>query len=218
MDVKKILLIGGGGHCHSVLDSVISTDLYDEIGIVAQNEDNYLELKNDSIVSDYLVGIDADLPILLSKGWSDAFVTLGSVGNTIGRNRIYTSLKEIGFNIPVIIDKTAIISEKSTIEEGVFIGKNAVINTGCKVGKCAIINSAAVIEHDCLIGAFTHVSPGAILCGQVTVGSDSHVGAGSMVKQLINIGSNALIGMGSVVISDIPSNAKAYGNPCKVVE
>lgn len=214
----KILLIGGGGHCHSVLDSVISADLYDEIGIVAQNEDNYLELKKDSIVSDYLVGIDADLPLLFSKGWSEAFVTLGSVGNTIGRNRIYSSLKEIGFHIPIIIDKTAIVSKKNIIDEGVFVGKNAVVNIGCKVGKCAIINSAAVIEHDCSIGAFTHVSPGAVLCGQVTVGSDSHVGAGSTVKQLVNIGSNALIGMGSVVISDIPSNVKAYGNPCKVVE
>ena len=216
--MKKILLIGGGGHCHSVLDSIISTGLYDEIGVVAHDDDNYQDLKNDNIVSEYLVGIDADLPVLFSKGWSDAFVTLGSVGNTIGRNRIYNSLKEIGFNIPVIVDRTAIVSKGAIVEEGTFVGKNAVINIGCKVGKCTIINSAAVIEHDCLIGAFTHVSPGAVLCGQVTVGNDSHVGAGSTVKQLINIGDNALIGMGSVVVSDIPSNVKAYGNPCKVVE
>ncbi len=50
------------------------------------------------------------------------------------------------------------------------------------------------------------------------MGSDSHIGAGTMVRQFVKIGNNSLIGMGSVVIRDIPSNVKAYGNPCKVVE
>ena len=43
------------------------------------------------------------------------------------------------------------------------------------------------------------------------------MGVGSCVIQGINIGKNCFIGAGSVVVSDIPDNVVAYGNPCKVV-
>ena len=56
---KKILLIGGGGHCHSVLDSIRSGYLYDAIGVVAKDKANYEELRHDVIISPYLVGRSA---------------------------------------------------------------------------------------------------------------------------------------------------------------
>ena len=34
MDYQKILLVGGGGHCRSVLDSLLSAGGYDDIGII----------------------------------------------------------------------------------------------------------------------------------------------------------------------------------------
>lgn len=215
---KKILLIGGGGHCHSVLDSICSGYLYDAIGVVAKDEANYEELRHDDIISPYLVGIDADLPGFFMNGWRDAFVTLGSIGNPIGRKKIYSTLVDMGFIIPVIKDKSAVISGFSLIYEGSFVGKNSMINAGCKIGCCSIINTGSIIEHDCFIGDFVHISSGAVLCGEVRVGCDSHVGARTVVRQQIVIGSNSLIGMGSVVVRDIPDNVKAYGNPCKVVE
>ncbi len=207
---KKLLLIGGGGHCHSVLDSVFALNIYDKIGIIDNVDSPYLGVP--------VIGTDEDVPILFKDGWTDAFITVGSVGNTKIRKRLYKMIKNIGLFVPTIIDPTSIITKDVSIDEGTFIGKRSVVNTSSLIGKCAIINTGAVIEHDCKIGAFSHISPGAILCGQVYVGSDSHIGAGTMVRQFVKIGNNSLIGMGSVVIRDIPSNVKAYGNPCKVVE
>lgn len=215
---KSILLIGGGGHCHSVLDSLHDSEQYDKVGIIAKDEDNYLELKKDSIIADYLVGTDAHLLRLFSQGWNTAFVTLGSVGNPIGRKKIYELLKHNGFHIPIIRDKTAVVSEWGDMGAGVYVGKNAVINTGSLIGDCAIINSGAIVEHDCKIGNFSHISPGAVVCGNVVIGENSHIGAGSVIKQGIHIGEDVMIGAGSVVVKDIPDNVKAYGNPCRVVE
>lgn len=214
---RKILLIGGGGHCHSVLDILVSGGEYDKIGVIAKDEANYQELQNDVLTAPFLTGIDDELPKLLSEGWLDAYVTLGSVGNTAGRRKIFDNLLNIGFNIPAIIDKNALVSEASITGRGTLIGKNVVINAGSRIGQCAIINTGAIIEHGCEIGEFAHVSPGAILCGDVTVGRDSHIGAGSTVIQGITIGKSALIGAGSVVVKNIPDGVKAYGNPCKVV-
>ena len=213
----KILLIGGGGHCHSVLDSICSGCSYDVIGVVARDEVNYNELSQDALVASYLVGTDADLPYFFRNGWNDAFVTVGSVGNPTGRKNVYSILVGIGFHIPVIKDKSAIVSESSLICEGSYVGKNAVINAGCRVGCCSIINTASTIEHDCIIGDFVHISPGTVLCGEVCVGDNSHVGAGTIVRQQIVVGNDSLIGIGSVVVQDIPDNVKAYGNPCRVV-
>ncbi len=207
---RKMLLIGGGGHCHSVLDSILSLDNYDEIGIIDSTDGSYLGIK--------VMGTDYDLPQLMTEGWSDAFITVGSVGSTIARRRLFEMARSVGLVIPSIIDPTAIVARGCSIEEGTYIGKHAVVNAGTVLGKCSIINTGAIIEHDCSIDDFSHISPGAVLCGQVRVGSDTHVGAGTVVRHQIIIGDNTIIGAGSVVVKNIPDNVKAYGNPCKVVE
>lgn len=215
---NKLLLIGGGGHCHSVIDSVINAGIYTEIGVVAKDQDNYNELKDDALLAPYLIGTDKELPTLLENGWNYAFITLGSVGNTNGRRALYKTISELGFEIPSVIDPSAVVSCRASVDSGVFIGKRAVVNAGAKVGVCAIINTGAIIEHDCIVGDFAHISPGSTLCGQVSIGNDSHVGAGSVVRQCINIGSNSIVGAGSVVVKDVPDNVKAFGNPCRVVK
>ncbi len=214
--VQKILLIGGGGHCHSVLDSILSNGNYDRIGIVAKDSDNYQMLNCDDLISEYLVGVDADLPLLFDDGWNNAFVSLGSIGDASARMKTYKELLNIGFSIPAVIDNTAVVSRYSKIYSGVFIGINAIVNAGCIVKQCAIVNSGAIIEHDCSIGEFCHISPGAVICGGVSIGSNTHLGAGAIVKQGIVIGENDLIGAGSVVVEDIQDNVKAFGNPCRV--
>ena len=184
--------------------------IYDEIGILDSTDAPCFGIP--------IVGADKDIPKLIKAGWKEAFITVGSVGSTKVRRKLYDMIKGYGLSIPTIIDPTAAIAREVVIQEGVFVGKHAVINTGANIGTCAILNTGAIIEHDCKIGDFSHISPGCTLCGQVTIGSDSHIGAGAVVKQLVGIGEHVLIGAGSVVVKNIPSNVKAYGNPCEVVE
>lgn len=210
---KKILLVGGGGHCRSVLDSLLSLNEYDEIGIIDRKGTG-----SEDIFGVPMVGTDADLERLFREGWTAAFVTVGSVGNTSVRRRIFDNLNRMGFSLPCIVDPTAVLGRSVTLERGVYIGKCAVVNACAHLGDCVIINSGAIVEHDCRIDDFVHVSPGCILCGAVQVGNDSHIGAGSVVRQQISIGANTVIGSGGNVVEPIPDNAVAYGNPCKVVK
>ena len=207
---KRLLLIGCGGHCRSVLSSVLSLNEYEEIGIV--------DYADTSVLGVPVVGQDEDLPALKKAGWTDAFITVGSIGDTSLRQRLYQMVVNNGLIVPAIIDITAIIAQDAKVAEGSYIGKGVILNSGSCIGKCAIINTGAIIEHDCLIGDFVHISPGTVLCGQVFVGDHSHIGAGSVVRQQIEIGKDVLVGAGSVVVSNIPDCVKAFGNPCKVVE
>ena len=220
---RKILLIGAGGHCKSVLDSLISLSCYDVIRLVDKVKTGIIPDHEPEDLTSILkvvavVGDDNDLERLYAEGYTDAFITIGSVGDITLRNNMYLILKQIGFHIPNIIDKSSIVSPFAVLGEGVFIGKNAVVNAEARIGNCTIINSACVIEHECTIGDFVHCAPGSILCGKVHVEAGSHIGAGSVIKQGIHIGADCMIGMGSVVLKNIRPGVIAFGNPCKEVE
>ena len=203
---KKLVLIGGGGHCKSVLDTLSRNKDYDEI-VITDNEYPTIDHINNYRV----MGNDEVLKELFDNGFTDAFITVGSVKSTRLRRILFDKAKSIGFNMVNIIDKSAIVSEYTTLGKGVFIGKFAVVNMDASIGTGAIINTGSIIEHECKVGDFTHVSVGAKLCGNVKVGNDSLIGAGSVVIQGINIGNNVIIGAGSTVIRDVKDNTTNVG-------
>lgn len=207
---KKILLVGGGGHCKSVLDSLLNTNQYSEIGVIDKNE-----LIGKKVLSVSIIGSDEDLTRLYREGYKYAFVTVGSIGDPNIRIKLFNTLENIGFKIPNIIDTSAILSDHVKLDNGIFVGKKAVINTGSYIRKGTIINTSTIIEHDCIIEEFSHIAPGAVLCGEVRVGVNTHIGANSVIRQQVSIGSNAMIGIGSVVLNNIENGMVAYGNPCK---
>lgn len=209
---SKLILIGDGGHCKSIADSLSITNEYKEIAFVSK------ERTDNSVLDLKCLGTDDDLKRLFDEGWNYAFIAVGSVGDTSTRRKLYKEIKEIGFKVPNIIDRSSIISENVKLGEGIFVGKGAIINTNSIIGNNAIINTGSIIEHDCKIGNFVHVSPNSTVCGETVIKDDAHIGAGSSIKQCTTIGSNTLIGLGSVVVNDIEDNCVAYGNPCKVVK
>jgi sugar O-acyltransferase (sialic acid O-acetyltransferase NeuD family) len=219
-EVKKILLLGAGGHCLSVLDSLLSSENY-IVGIIDKNKidmPNIQNSKKNLIMDIPILGNDDDLINLYSKGYTDAFVTVGSIGDVSLRKKLYNMAKRIGFRFPNIIDKSSVVSNYAILGEGIYIGKNTVVNASAKIGNCAIINTASIIEHECIIEDFVHIAPGSVLSGKVKVAEDTHIGAGSIIKEGIHIGSGSMIGMGSVVVNNIGDKVTAYGNPCKEVK
>lgn len=207
--MRRLLLIGGGGHCTSVIDSLLSCErLYDRIAII-----DMPEKCGEKLLGVDIIGSDDDLEELYAKGYKYAFITLGSVGNPSKRIAAYSRLQEIGFIIPNIIDNSAIVSSNVCMGNGVYIGKRAVVNTGVQIGDCCIINTASVIEHNCRMGKFVHMAPGSVICGDSAVGNNSHIGANSTVIQGIHISDNCIIGAGTVIISDVLAEAVVVGNP-----
>lgn len=211
--MDKMVLIGGGGHAASVLDTLLSDNTYEVVGITDPGVSVDITL-----LGIPFLGSDKILPELFSSGVKTAIITVGSIGNTDLRIKLYKMVKKIGFSLPVIKDPTAIVGRECQISEGTFIGKGAVVNALCNIGNMVIINSRALIEHECKIGAFCHISSGSTIGGNVQIGENTHIGIGSTVIQGIKIGHHSMIGAGSIVVKDIAEHKKAYGNPCIEVE
>lgn len=206
MESKKLVLLGGGGHCKSVLDAIIRNGEYEDIVITDPIIPVGTRILNASVV-----GSDEMIPVLFRDGYHHAFVTVGGIGNSKIRKKLSTFAESVGFEFPVIADPSAQISKSVTIGGGTFIGKNAVINAYSYIGNHCIINTGSIIEHECEIGDYSHISVGTILCGDCRVGTKSFIGAGSTVIQGIDIGHNVIVGANSTVLADVEDNMKIYG-------
>ena len=212
MDKKKVILVGGGGHCKSIIDAIKSLGEYTIAGIV-DIEENIGKV----IYGVTVIGKDEDLKLLYNRGVKYAFIAVGSIGDVEVREKLYSKAKEIGFEFPFIRDASSIISKNVVVEEGAFIGKGVIINSDASIKANAIINSGAIIEHDCKIEEFVHIAPGATICGGVSVGYATHIGCNASVIQGVKIGRSVLIGAGCVVTKNVKDNSKVIGNPCREV-
>jgi UDP-perosamine 4-acetyltransferase len=210
--MKKIVLIGAGGHCKVIIDIIRSSSEYEIIGITDEHT------KTDRILNVPIIGDDRKLIEIYESGVKNAFVCVGALNNMNLRNKLYGKLKTIGFKLPILKHKSSIVSEYTTIGYGTCIMPGAIINAGSVIGINSIINTGSVIEHDCEIGNNTHISPNVSIAGSVRIGDNTHIGIGSTVIQGINIGNNVTIGAGAVVIEDIKDNTLAVGVPAKIIK
>lgn len=201
---NKLVLIGGGGHCKSVLDAIIRTNGFKDIVITD------CEIPAGSKVLGFeVVGDDEMLPVLFEKGFRYAFITIGSIISTDKRRIAYQRASEIGFDFPTIVDPSAVIASSAQIGSGVYIGKNAVVNSEALIEDMAIINTGAIIEHDCQIGKFAHIAVGATVCGGAKIGNDVFIGANATIIQGLTIGKNCIIGAGRVILDDVARIGKS---------
>ena len=196
--MEDILMLGIGGHAHSVVDSIEQNGIYNIIGFLDKEE------RQGEHFRDYqVIDTDAALGKYYDNGIRNAFITIGYMGKHTIREKLYCQLKEIGYTLPNVIDNSAIIASDVSLEDGVFVGKRAIINANTYIGKMCIINTGAIIEHDCKVEAFSHISVGSILCGGVHVGREAFVGANAVVIQGKSVDDQCIVGAGEIVVKSI---------------
>lgn len=191
MNKEKIILIGGGGHCKSVIDVIELENKYDIIGIIDIKENI-----GKKVLGYEIIGCDDDLETIFQT-CKNAIIAIGHIKSNQIRVEIYNKLKQIGYILPAIISPLAYVSKHSAIDEGTVIMHHALINANVKVGKNCIINTKALIEHDATVEDNCHISTAAILNGGVVIKENSFVGSNSVSKEYITI--DGFIKAGSVI-------------------
>ena len=208
--MANLILIGGGGHCLSVLDSVLALGTWNVVGIADPDLEPGI-----SFLGVPVLGDDDILTSVFADGTRNAAVTVGSIGNPGTRERLASRARAIGYTLPSIVDSTATVGAAVEIAEGAWVGKRAVLNCGAHVAACAIVNTGAIVEHGASVGGFSHISVGAVLCGDAQTGYGSHIGPGATVLQGVSIGDHAFVAAGAVVLSDVPNRTRVAGVPAK---
>lgn len=191
MKKEKIVLLGGGGHCHSVIDVIELEKRFEIIGIIDKPE-----LLGQKVLGYEIIGCDNDLENIY-KTCKNALITIGQIKSYTIRKNLFEKLKKIGFNLPVIISPLAYVSKYTQIDEGTIIMHHALVNSNVTVGKNCIINTKSLIEHDSIIGDYCHIATASVLNGGVTMKEGTFFGSNATSKEYIEI--KNFIKAGSVV-------------------
>ncbi len=204
---RPLLLIGGGGHCKSVIEAVEGLN-YDILGIL--DLPDFLGSK----ISGYpVVGTDNEIGQYVEQ--ADFIITLGFIKDASIRVRLYNLIKKAGGSLATVIAKSAHLSKNSKVGAGTVLLHNSFVNSASQIGENVIINDFACIEHDVTIGSHSHISTGAIVNGNCNVGSRCFVGSGAVIANGVKICDDVIIGAGGVVVNDITESGIYVGNPIK---
>jgi len=187
----NIILIGGGGHCLSVIDVVEQEDKYNIKGILD-------DTKKGDVLGYPILG-NRDLVRELSTEGMFFLITIGQIKSSSTREDIALLLDSCKANLATVISPLAYVSKHATIGEGSVIMHNAIINAKAKVGKHCIINTKANIEHNVQIGDFCHISTCATVNGDTIVGKRTFIGSNATISNNITIVEKSIISAGNFI-------------------
>lgn len=211
MSLIPIVLIGGGGHCKSVIDVIECEGKFGVQGILDMPE------KIGTVILGYpVIGTDADIDIWMEKGcWM--IITLGQIKSAERRREIFELLKKKEAKIATVVSPFAKVSKHTQVGIGNVILHKACINADVIIGDNNIFNTGCNIEHDVKIESHCHISTHAVVNGNCEIGDGVFIGSNSVLSNNINIGNNVVIGAGSVIHKSIEGQGTYIGNPFKKV-
>lgn len=205
MEQKNLILVGGGGHCKSVIDVAESAG-YNILGVLDTPENVGKQVLTYSVI-----GTDDDIPQYVDK--AEFIITVGFIKNPAIRVRIYNRIKEAGGKLATIIASTARVSKYATVGEGTVVMHQAFVNAGAQIGANCIINTFCNIEHDAQVGSQSHISTGTMVNGDCKVGERVFIGSQSVLANGIEVCDDVIVGAGSFVRKTIRQKGIYSGNP-----
>lgn len=191
--MDDILLIGGGGHCRSVIDVIEKENRFHVAGIIDDEE-----MLGQKVLGYEIIGCDDELPKLAEIA-RYALITVGQVKTAEVRKRLFYQAKEAGFIFPVVVSPRAYVSTYACIGEGTVVMHDVLVNSNAMIGKNSILNSKSLVEHDSVVGDHCHISTGAIVNGNVEVKDGVFIGSNATTNHGITIAERSFIKAGSVV-------------------
>lgn len=190
---KKIILIGGGGHCKACIDVIECTEEYEVDGILDVNN-----LVGKRVLGYPIIGTEDNIKELVADK-KNFLITVGHVKSNEIRKKIYHKLVSANAILAKVISPRSYVSKHSIIHDGTIIMHDSIVNANVSIGKNCIINTKSIIEHDVTIKDHCHISTGAIINGGAIINSDCFIGSNATTQESINLNQNSFIKAGTVV-------------------
>ena len=203
--MKRLLIIGAGGHGVVVAEAAAGSGLWNEIQFLDD------DIAADSVPSFPIVGRVYEFNALAD----DDTGIIVAIGDNRVRLALSSDIASSGCHLATVVHPTACISSSASISPGAVVCAGAIINARAMLGRASILSTGATVDHDCDIAAGAHISPGANLAGNVTVGECAWIGIGSAVREGVHIGRDVIAGAGSAIISDVGDGETVGGVPAK---
>ena len=201
--MKKISLIGAGGHSRSV------------IGLLANNGFTVENIYDDAFkVQEMIFGIPVLGPSSAIKKYQKLVL---AIGDCYAREK-YFKLFHSQIHLETITHTTAYIEKYVQLGRANNIFAKVFINNGVEMGDDNLINSGAIIEHEAIIGSHNHISVSSSLLGRSEIGNRCFIGAGAIIKDKVKICDDVIVGANSFVSENINEPGLYVGSPARKVK
>lgn len=203
--MRKILLLGAGGHASACIETVETQAQFEIYGIIGLPEE-----VGKVILGYTVIATDRELENIRAK-CDLALVTTGQIHTAEKRIELFELGKRYQFSFPSIVAPSAHVSVHSSIGEGTIIMPGALLMPGVRIGRNCIINSKSLIEHDVEVMDHCHISTAATINGGSVIGEKSFIGSGAILKQGVSVGSETFVGMGTVLKRNLDGGERYFG-------
>ena len=155
--MSAVVLLGGGGHCRSVIDVIEQAGLYSILGVLEK------EGFSDSNLMGYpLLGSDQDLPAFIEQNCA-VVITIGQIKTSEPREKLYRYAKGAGAEMPVVVSPRAYLSRHAKVGSGTTVMHEAIVNCSAEIGENSRIGVNAIIGPGVRIGRDCEIGPGAVV-------------------------------------------------------
>lgn len=205
--MKKLIIIGSGGHSRPVIDAAKLQKKWSDIKII---DINFKRVEK--ILGFKTIGNLSQIKHF-DKKETDFFIAIGD--NKLREKVFKNYFKKKNFFQNIIHPKSN-VSEFAKLGNGNYIGPFVNIGPKVFVGNQNIINSYANIEHEVLVKNFSQIAPNSVVCGRSIISNNVFLGANSTIIDNIKIPRGVTIGAGSLVINqNLKPNSKYIGVPVR---
>lgn len=203
--MKPLILIGGGGHCQSIIEVAESA------GYIVKGILDIPREVGKTVLGYPVLGTDDDIVGYVQT--CDFVITVGFIKDPSLRIRLFGRVREAGGKFATLVARTAYVSRHALLGEGTVVMHHAFVNAGAAIGKNVIINTCCNIEHGVQIGNQCHISTGVMVNGDCQIGNNCFIGSQSVITNGINICDDVVVGAGSIVRNNITKGGVYFGTP-----
>lgn len=170
--MKRLLIVGAGGHGRSVAEAALAAGQYELVGFVDDAAPGLRQVWEWPVF-----GATADLANCSQH--ADAVIV--AIGNNRLREELHERLEAAGFELATIVHPKGIVSPRAVIGAGSAIMAGAIVGTEAQLGAGVIVNCAAVVDHHCRVEDFGHLGVNAGMAGGSVLGRGAWMQAGSVL-------------------------------------
>jgi acetyltransferase-like isoleucine patch superfamily enzyme len=127
--------------------------------------------------------------------------------------------KALGFGDGSSVYDSVLVLGDVAVGKNTWVGPFVILDGsgGLKIGRnCSISAGVQIYSHDSINWAISG-GTGSYEYAPTQIGDNCYIGPNTIVGKGVRIGDRCVIGANSLVLSDIPSDSKAVGSPCKVI-
>ena len=128
--------------------------------------------------------------------------------------------RELGFSDGSSIYDSSLVFGDVRVGKNTWIGPFVILDGsggGLEIGSnCSISAGVQIYTHDTVRRSISGGSHSADFAA-TKIGSNCYIGPNAVISKGVIIGDGVVIGANSLVLTDIPSDSKAFGTPCRVV-